>query len=133
LSDFVVVHRVGNPVDAELLGDILEQERIPHRVLGGETHSSLIGTSAGHYRFEVHRERAEEALAVIEAFLSEVETEGTSEDLPWELREADELADDASGRLSLDEGGGELTLLDQAGQVSLADGSAPPEIDIDDR
>lgn len=132
MSDYVVVHRGWGQLDAELLRDVLEQERIPVRVVGMESPANMAGMLVSEYRFEVPVGQAEQATALIEAFLSKVEV-SNPDDLPWELREDDDEADEtkASGRLSVEDSAteGELSLSDGAGHVSVAD--EPDEVEVD--
>ena len=102
MSDFVEIHRSSSPIDSRMLKDILEQEGIPVRMTGMENPSNIGGMMIHQYRLKVPAGKVEEAKALVDAFLAEIETTD-SEDLPWELREEGDGADQASGVESPDE------------------------------
>ena len=91
MSKFVAIHRTSSPVDSKMLRHVLEQEGIPVRVTGMENPSNIGGIVIAEYRFDVPVEKVEEARAIVEAFLSEIDAE--QEDLPWELQDADTSQD----------------------------------------
>jgi len=75
-EEFVTIHRTGDPVTGEMLEDVLRGEGFDARLLGTRN-AALLGAGQSIFRLkiEVPADQAEEAAAVLEAVLSEVEGE----------------------------------------------------------
>lgn len=71
MSDFVVVHRTFDPIEVEIVVDILVQNGIDARGLGTR-HGAIIGVGQGilEQRVEVPASRADEAREILAAFLA---------------------------------------------------------------
>lgn len=112
---YVEVCQINDFVESTQVKDILEQEGILVRAFGPSVAADIGigGLDTSDWRIEVPERNADEAIAIINAFLSDIHAE-TEEELPWELREGED------GRLSLSDPGegGELALSDESGRLS---------------
>lgn len=87
---FQTIHRTSDPIEAEILGDLLVQHGLDARVIGTR-HGALIGV-AQHIlalRVEVPGHQVKEACEVVDAYLAEHRAEATESDI---VRGTDEPA-----------------------------------------
>jgi len=69
---YVIVYRAFDPVLPDILGDLLRQSGIPALVLGTRNAAGIgVGPNAMELNIQVPESRANEAIELIESFLSD--------------------------------------------------------------